>query len=105
MEKIRTLLITLLLLSCMLLLAGCSGYHGSSISSTRRYGVYDGYRYPYYRYGYNDDIYVNVNNDNAEQRRQRRQDNKPARQEKIQSAKTQRASMGRPVRTGRGGRR
>ncbi len=99
------LLITFLLASYMLFLAGCSGYYGTSISNTRRYGVYDGYRYPYHRYGYNNDIDVHINNANVEQRRQRRQDNKSARQQKVQSVKTRRASMGRPVRTGRGGRR
>lgn len=105
MKISKVLFIILLLLSGMLFLAGCSGYHGTSMSTSMRYGVYDGYRYPYNRYGYNNDVHVHVDNDNVERRQQRRQDNKPARQQKVQSARAQGASMGRPARGGRGGRR
>ena len=104
MEKRKTLFATILLLSVMLFLAGCNGYHSTYVSTSTRYGVYDGYRYPYHRYGYNNNIHVHVDNKNVERRRQHRQDNRPARQQHVQSARTHRASMGRPPRGGKGGR-
>lgn len=105
MEKQKTLFAALLLLTAILLLAGCNGYHSTYVSSSMRYGVYDGYRYPYHRYGYRNDIHVHVNNNNVDRRRQQRHDNRPARQHKVQSARSHGASMGRPPRGGKGGRR
>ena len=98
MENFVKLFTALLFFSSTMFLIGCGGTGNSSVSGSVGYGVYHGYNYPYHRHGayYNDDIHVHVDRDDVRKRRQ---------QQNIQAARSQAVSMGRPVRTGRGGRR
>ena len=77
-------------------LTGCTtsgtGYSHGSVS----YGVYGGYGYPYYRYGYGGCCYYDVDIDRQNQeRRQERRENRPDRPT-TQNLAGQSGRMGRP---------
>ena len=78
----------------VLFLAGCAtsgtGYSSGSVS----YGVYGGYGYPYYRYGYGGCCYDDIDRPNQE-RRQERRENRPDRPT-TQNLANQSGRMGRP---------
>lgn len=97
---------TILLLAAALFLTGCGSSSYRSVSGSAGYGVYHGYNYsPYRGYNsyYNDDVYVRVDRDKAQERKDRRVENKPKRQQNAQAARSRASSMGRPSRAGGGG--
>ena len=60
MKKTIRLFALLLALPDLLLLAGCSGTSYGGGSGSVNYGIYASYGYPYYGYGYHDDIDINL---------------------------------------------
>ena len=87
---------TLLALPGLLLLTGCSTSGGGSGGSAN-YGVYGGYGYPYYRYGYDDCCYGDRDYDreDVQERRQDRREN-ISNNPNVQPGSRPSGSMGRP---------
>ncbi len=108
MKKLRQLVVFHLVLVSAAFMVGCGNYSSSTGSGKVGYGLYDDYyRYPYSPYGYRDydDVHIHVDRDELDERREQLKKNQPERREKVQASRSRGASMGRPVRTGRGGRR
>lgn len=112
MKQFIRLFVILLALPCVLLLTGCSPRDRSGWSSPGYYGVYDGYRYPRYGYGYGGyphrhDRPDRPNKPNRPDRPDRPGVKPRPERPSIQPASGPRSSagMGRPAGMSRGGRR